>query len=279
MPRNPKFVRPDERNRIMTSHVQKGMKTYSVLVVLLLVLAACSPDDEPVSSPEVEGPTWQLVDGAVEGDDIDPPASHPITIRFEDGQVGGTASCNSYGGEYQIDGNVVTLGQLANTEMGCAPPETMSAESLFLRGLGKVRLVEIEDSILSLTGDGVEMSFEALDPVPDAGLTSTVWVLDGLLDGDAVSSVAGERATLEFFSDGSLIAGTGCRTLVGGYVVDGGELTVTNLSADGECPEELHSQDSRVVTAFEGKMRVEIEGDRLTTWVAGDEGLVYRAEG
>ena len=271
-------MRRADRNRIRHNTRPKGMKTYSALAVLLLLVAACSSDDEPISSPEIEGPTWQLVDGTVDGEPVQPPASHPITLRFEDGVAGGTASCNGYGGDYQIDGNVLTLGPLANTEMGCEPPETMSAESLFLRGLGKVRLVEIEDPNLVLTGDGVELSFEALEQVPDAELTNTVWVLDGLIKGDTVSSVAGERATLEFFSDGSVIAGTGCRTLVGSYVINGGEVTVTNLSAQGECPEDLRHQDSQVVTAFEGNLRVEIEGDRLTTRVAGDEGLSYRAE-
>ena len=255
------------------------MKLVLGLIALLFAVSACnSSGAEPAESPQVEGVTWQLNEGVVDGNPIDPPASHPITISFADGVASGTASCNGYGGDFQIDGNVVTLGALAITEMACEPPETMSAESLFMQGLSRVRLANVAGSKLTLSGDGVEMTFEELAPVPDADLTNTVWVLDGLIQGDSVSSVAGERATLEFFTDGSLIAGTGCRTLVGSYVVNGGELIVTNLSAEGDCPEDLQHQDSQVVTAFEGVMRVQVEGDRLTTWVAGDEGLSYLAE-
>ena len=41
---------------------------------------------------------------------------------------------------------------------------------------------------------------------------------------------------------------------------------------------ELVEQDSRVISVLEGGFRIEIEGDRMTTWVAGDEGLIYRAD-
>jgi heat shock protein HslJ len=134
------------------------------------------------------------------------------------------------------------------------------------------------DEVLTLSGDGVEMEFERLEPVPEADLTNTVWVLDGLISGDAVSSVSGERATLELFTDGSILGGTGCRLLQGQYTISGPEVVFTEFSAEGECDPALTDQDNHVVSVLGDGFRVEIDGQRLTVWSAGDEGLSYRAE-
>ena len=93
-----------------------------------------------------------------------------------------------------------------------------------------------------------------------------------------MTSVSGERATLELFTDGSFIGSTGCRDISGSYVISGPNVQFTNWGAHGECPSEFAQQDSRVISALEAGFRVEIEEDQMTTWVAGDEGLIYRAD-
>ncbi len=255
------------------------MKLFATLAAAAVIFASCSGSgSEPATTPEIIGPTWQLVDGTVDGTPVSPPKSHPITVAFDGENLFGTASCNGYGGSYHLSGQVISVGGMSITEMACEPRSSMDAESLFMQGLSRVQLVEGQGQTLRLAGDGVDFEFEALESIADSELLGTVWVLDGLVQGDAVSSVSGERATLEFFSDGSFIGSTGCRTLVGDYQTSGSEIIVTSLSADGECPQDLMEQDSRVVTAFEGPIRIEISGDQMTTWVAGDEGLVYRAD-
>jgi heat shock protein HslJ len=225
----------------------------------------------------VEG-SWQLVSGSVDGADIVLVDSHPITITFDGDQVGGTASCNGYGGTFQLSGSSIELSDLAMTEMACFPEETMDAEAAYAAALGKVTTVAV-DQTLTLSGPGAHLEFEPLAPVPQAELTNTVWVLDGLVSGDSVSSVTGDRATLEFFTDGSVLGGTGCRTFAGHYTVAGEEVQMTDLSASGEpCTDQLADQDSHVISSLEGGFRVEIEANRLTTWSAGDEGLTYLAD-
>jgi heat shock protein HslJ len=224
----------------------------------------------------VEG-SWQMTSGTVGGEEISLVSSHPITITFEGDQVSGTASCNGYGGTFQLSGSEISFGNLAMTEMACFPEETMQAEALFAEGLTMVDAIAV-DEVLTLSGDGVEMEFERLEPVPEADLTNTVWVLDGLISGDAVSSVSGERATLELFTDGSILGGTGCRLLQGQYTISGPEVVFTEFSAEGECDPALTDQDNHVVSVLGDGFRVEIDGQRLTVWSAGDEGLSYRAE-
>lgn len=242
-----------------------------------LALTACLGSDFRDS---VEG-AWQLESGNSAGQDVPILPSHPITMNLEGGRISGTAACNGYGGNYRLSGNSFNIEDgLAVTEMGCQPQEVMDAERAFLAAIAKVDVVELTNQGLVLRGDGTTLTFTALPPVPTAELVDTLWVLDGLVRGDAVTApVPGsEPATLELLADGTFQGSTGCRKISGEYQVSGAEVQFTSWGADGECPPQLVDQDGRVIGALEGGFRVEIEGDRMTTWVAGDEGLLYRAE-
>lgn len=252
-----------------------AMRNFGLLLVIVLATTACLGSDFEDS---LNG-DWQLIDGEIDGQTLQLVPSHPVTITFAGAAIGGTASCNGYGGTYDLSGSAITVQEVFATEMACLPAATMELESAFLGGLQRVDNILLAET-LSLTGENVRLRFERLDPVPDAELTATVWVLDTLIQGDAASSVGGERATLEFFTDGSAIGGTGCRLFSGQYQISGSEVVFTELAADGqECEPELATQDSQVISALEGGFRVEVDGDRMTTWTRGDEGLGYRAEG
>lgn len=249
------------------------MKKILFLSIVALISVACGA---PGGADDIQG-SWQLTSGNVDGEEIPILDSHPITMTLEGDQVSGTASCNGYGGTFELSGSDIAFSGLAMTEMACSPEETMQAEAMFGTAMTRVRTVSL-DGQLTLTGDGVELVFKGLEPVPDSGLTNTVWVLDSLISGDAVSSVGGERATLEFFTDGSVLGSTGCRLLTGEYIVNGAELVVTNLSAEGQCDPDLGDQDSHVISVLEGPLMVEIEGASLILTARGEEGLAYVAD-
>lgn len=252
-------------------------RTATLVVSLALILAACGGGD-PNSQPGDPTGGWQLVSGLVDGQQINPIASHPVTIEFKDGRVGGTSACNSYGGEYTVEGSAVTIGEIAMTEMACFPENVMSLESQYLSALSAVGSFAVDDANLVLSGDGVELEFEPVEAPPTAEMLGTVWVLDGVVDGDSVSSVIGERATLEFFSDGSFLASTGCRNLAGNYVETATGIKTTSMSTAGECEKELSQQDDSVVAVLGGDYRAAIEENLMTLSAAGNEGLIYRAE-
>lgn len=251
------------------------MKRLSLLVICVSAISACLGSD---FGDSIQG-AWELEEGTHQGESIPVLETHPITMNLEADQIGGTAACNAYGGRFRISGSKFSLTEgLSWTEMGCMPSEVMNSEQAFLAALTAVDTVAYDGDSLTMSGNGTELRFTALAPVPTAELTGTVWVLRGLIQGDAVSSAQGERATLELFTDSSFIGSTGCRTIAGNYVVTGAEVVFTDFSAEGECSAELANQDSQVISALEGGFRVEIDGDRMTTWVAGDEGLSYLAE-
>ena len=83
----------------------------------------------------------QGVEWRVEGLDNHDYGDHDVTLRFlhADGetQVVGRSACNRYFGEYRLDGERLTVSQLAGTKMACSD-ESMRTEYQFLDALSKV---------------------------------------------------------------------------------------------------------------------------------------------
>jgi len=247
-------------------------RQFILLAGLGLLLAACTS-----TGGSIEG-AWELDSGTFDGEPVPTVASHPITITLDQGSVGGTAACNGYGGTYVLSGDEIAFTEFASTQMACSPNQVMVSEQKYLTALFNVETAVVEDGQLILRGSHSELVYNELAPVPTADLQNSVWVLDSLVQGETVSTVSGDRATLELFSDGSFIGSTGCRTLTGDYILSGAEVVFTSFTAHGECSPELSQQDSQVISALEGGFRVEIDGDTMTTWVAGDEGLIYKSD-
>lgn len=82
----------------------------------------------------------QGIEWRVEGLDNHDYSDHDVTLRFlhEEGesQVVGRSACNRYFGQYQLDGERLTVGQLAGTKMACSD-ESMRIEYQFLDALTK----------------------------------------------------------------------------------------------------------------------------------------------
>ena len=253
-------------------------KTVTLIAVAGLVIAACGTS-EPLGPPAGLDGSWQLTSGTSQGTTLDPIADHPVTISFEGDEVTGTAACNGYGGTYEAADGQMAFSEMIITEMGCFPTEVMELEQNFMTALITVTEVSVTDDLLVLSGENTTLEFEELLPVPTSELLNTVWVLDGLVTGDSVSSVIGDRATLELFSDGSFLGSTGCRSFNGTYTEDTEGLTATEITPQGECADDLSAQDSHVLAVLEGSFDTEIDTRSLYVTTSGDLGLVYLAEG
>ena len=249
------------------------MKNTMVLVALTLVLGACGEGEvtrETSSWPRPDG-DWQLSAGVTMVD------GYPITMSINGTEVSGRAACNSYFGTLKVNGSAVSFGEMGQTAMGCEP-EVMEAESVFMTVLGLVTHFEYAEDGLVLSSPEGDLVFHAVIPIPTAELVGTTWVLETLVEGEAASSVAGDRATLLLAANGALTGSTGCRTLTGRWLESGGVIVVPELLAEGECPSELSKQDSLVVTVVGDEFRAEVDGDKLTLTSMGTDGLVYRAQ-
>ena len=97
-------------------------KTHLVMITVLvlsgILMAACTGS----ASTSVVG-DWRLV---AYGSPASPTPAAPdvdTSIVFSgDGKVNGNVGCNGFGGDYTVDGNTITFGQIVSTLMFCEGP-------------------------------------------------------------------------------------------------------------------------------------------------------------
>lgn len=125
-------------------------KQTSILIILFITLSACANH-----SATLEG-EWILVSY---GDSSNPTSALPnveTSINFDaNNQIGGNVGCNSFGGEYKLNGNQATFSGIFSTLMFCE--ETMDQETAFLSILSEQTLnFELRGNQLILTSlDGL----------------------------------------------------------------------------------------------------------------------------
>lgn len=248
-------------------------------VAVMVVAGACAtsaPDPGGAGPVDVTG-DWQMTSGTIDGVALAVVDDSPITLSVTGTQISGRSACNHYGGEIIFQEGRPRFTLTSMTEMACAEP-VMAVEAAFTAVLPRVVGAARDGDRLTLTGPGVELLFDRLPPVPLAQLVGTDWVLDSMVKGDVVSSVAGDPATLRLDAGGTFKGSTGCRTFTGRWVEANGGITPTDLGMDqSECPPDLAGQDGHVVGVLEG-FRVAIDGQTLTLTGDGGDGLIYRAD-
>ena len=122
------------------------MRIYKfALACLLTLFAGCSAFSN--ATDPLAGISWELYTLG----DTRPIDGSRLTISFEDGNISGTAGCNSYGGSYQLDGDRIFFGEIFATLMACVESEgRMDQEALFLRYLGEAQRFELADGQLQI---------------------------------------------------------------------------------------------------------------------------------
>jgi heat shock protein HslJ len=91
--------------------------------------------------------SWQYTD--LEGDEtVLAPVGDHFVLSFEDeGRMGSRTDCNSLGGIYSLEGEVLSMGQFVMTKMYCED----SLEAVYAEHLGLVSSFVIEGNTLRLT--------------------------------------------------------------------------------------------------------------------------------
>jgi heat shock protein HslJ len=120
------------------------------LAGLLLATSGCGGGADEGDGTALEGTEWTLVAG-VEG----PPDAVP-TVTFEDGRVSGSAGCNWYGGDYELEGDAIAISEIAVSAMGC-PDQEMETEEFYLAAFLDVDGWSLEDGELVLAAAGDEV--------------------------------------------------------------------------------------------------------------------------
>lgn len=160
-----------QRRRTIRSGSHALGRALLAVVVTALGLTACGApgSSEPGTSDltALEGGSWVLESGTVDGEAVDVPDTPDVTLTIarEDGaaRISGRV-CNSYGGELAGWPDAVAIEDLFSTEMACEQPGLMDLESLVLGALPRVSAITGDLAGLTTTGDGVELVWTAAGP-------------------------------------------------------------------------------------------------------------------
>jgi heat shock protein HslJ len=205
--------------------MNKQTSTITLLLSLILgglLLIGCTAAQNDDSTAALTDITWVL-------QHYNQPLLPDTTLTIEfnnNGQVNGSAGCNSYFGSYDLDGSSLITGPVGSTEMWCEG--LMDQESAFLQALqAATGLTVTENSLTIHTPDG-DMQFT---PAQNAALEGTDWVLSGIAQNDAVSSTSIDTDITIKFADGQVSGNAGCNSYGGSYQTDGSNLTLSGLAS------------------------------------------------
>jgi heat shock protein HslJ len=78
-----------------------------------------------------------------------------LTAKFDDdGTLSGSAGCNNYNTTYEVDGENISIGQTAVTQMYCQDPEgIMEQEAEYLAALQSAATYKIEGDRMTMRTD------------------------------------------------------------------------------------------------------------------------------
>lgn len=134
---------------------KKTLRTLALALFLTACAGLLSPDQAPL-----EGTSWRLTEQAGK-----PPLPERVaTIRFLKGMADGSTGCNTFHGNYQVNGDGLAFRDLAVTEMACLEPEgIMEKESALMNTLWNAQSFQIQgDRLKILSSEGETLTFKRM---------------------------------------------------------------------------------------------------------------------
>lgn len=118
-----------------------------MLTLAMVIFNACSTTNVSLTGK------WKLVSY---GDAATPTPALPgvdTSISFEEGQFGGTVGCNSFGGDYKINGDQMSIGSVFSTMMFCDQTSTQESAVLAI----------LSDQTMTVTQSGNLLTLSSTD--------------------------------------------------------------------------------------------------------------------
>ncbi|HEU5011749.1 MAG TPA: META domain-containing protein [Roseiflexaceae bacterium] len=261
-----------------------------MLTSMLIMLAACGvpePAAPSVSAPTPEstetntsalvGTEWRLVAYGPEDNPQQPLDSTTITLKFIDTQVSGSLGCNSFGGDYTVNGQQITFSNMVQTLMACPEP-IMQQEDQIVAALRSVTTWAREGDTLRLGYDDGFLRFTRMEPEADRTLEGTPWQLTTFVSGETARSLLAGTSITATFADGRVAGSAGCNSYIGTYTLNNGALMVSNdiITTRKACAPDVMQQEQEFLQALAATTSYTIEGTRLTLSHPGGQ-LVFTA--
>jgi heat shock protein HslJ len=238
-----------------------------------------SPSAEPAPGAGLDGTRWQLVEYGSPESPTKALAQPPVGLSFELGQMSGSASCNSFGAQYSVDGAEIRIEDFPMTMMACDDP-IMQQESAYVRLLTGARHWRIEGDELVIEGEGGLLRYRRELVPPAAALVGTAWRLESFeLGAVAQSVIAGSTVTLNLDQAGAVSGSGGCNSYNGQYEVEGSTIKIQNIiMTEMACAEQaVTQQEGAYLKALGQATAYTLDGQTLRVDYAGGA-LVFRAQ-
>lgn len=236
------------------------------LVAALLVLglaAGCGDDDGGDTAPAAQAPPfaglpWVLSSGLdVEGWERTAPSA-----VFKDGTLGGSTGCNRYTSRYTVDGEALTLGAIASTQMACPPPAD-EVERAYVDALQQVAQWRMDDAELVLLDNGAA---ELLRYREASALGE--WEVTAFLKGSAVASPLPETSITATFAEGGKLTGSaGCNRYTASFTANQGRMKIdAPASTRKHCdePEGVMEQEAAYLAVLPSAVEYRVDGGSLS---------------
>ena len=94
---------------------------------------------------------------------VSPVQGSTLTAKFDAKQVSGESGCNSFSGEYTVNGDTISIGTLASTLRACADPAVDAQEAKYLQALALAKTFTVTGDRLDLFREdgGFAVSYQA----------------------------------------------------------------------------------------------------------------------
>lgn len=247
-----------------------------------MLAAGCGGDDAfdvGSGSGGLRGRTFLSESVSEDGSPRDLVGGTRIQLTFHEGRLMAYAGCNSLGGPVDVEGDRLFVGGLTTTEIGCAPE--LHDQDEWLAGiLAAGPAFQIEGDRLVLRRGSAEITLIDREvAAPDRPLEGTTWELDGIVDGDAVSSVpAGASATLTFVDGMVGFQVEGCNQGSADVEIGPGEFQVGPLTTTLiGCREPAATVETAIRATLQGSVAYSVEATTLTLSNPNGRGLLLRA--
>ncbi len=256
-------------NRRMNRNILAGASLL-VIVVACIVTAGCTAGTStPGTVVGLTGVSWSLDSYLAENNTLVPalPGSE-VSARFGDeGKVVGSAGCNQYGADYNLNSTALSVSPPISTKMYCGEPGVMEQEARFLELLGSAAGCRVVNDRLAITDASGATVLTFVKEAP-AALAGTSWTLASLVgeDGAMVPVLTGTTVTAAFGADGNLGGSAGCNHYGANYTLKDANLTIEPaVRTEMYCaePPGIMEQEDRYLALLANVSSCRMEDDRL----------------
>lgn len=148
-----------------------------------------TPESTSSAPDSLVNTSWELESFGPIGAEESVISGSTVTLEFmEDGQAGGQGGCNSFGTQYEAEGNEITFTKITSTLMACADADVTEQETQYYRALETANAFELEGDRLTILYDDGSGSLNFVSAEADESGTPS----SGLLCGDSVEASSSE---------------------------------------------------------------------------------------